>query len=244
LEEKIMRTAKHPETKSHTLPDVIQATIAEHLYAAYNDAESLIGNLDRWTHQRITDENLAKVALVLESDDPAEACYRDLVREIDTEAETGIYLARHGVKSEHLQHVNGEPGVSGQLYLEMETIAPILFPEEAARSLDDLDLVWISIQACHDRAHLDASVSEIIMGTLMNDAAALHDMTSVMRALTYTYQEDVVRRCCELPVLLEDIEIRDLRIMVTELKQRSGNYEDRASEIRRKADSLYRTPVS
>jgi len=239
-----MRIANREETKTYTLPEAIHATIAEHLYEAYCDTDSLIGNLDRWTHQRITDENLAKLTLVLESDDPAEACYKDLVREIDTEAGTGIYLASQSAKQEHLQHIIGEPGVSGQLHQEMETIAPMLFPEEAARSLDDLDLVWVSIRACHDRAHLDASISEIIMGFLMDDAVTVHDMTNVMRALTYSYNEDLVRRRCDLPVLLEDMETRDLKTMVTELQQRSGNYEGRASEIRRKADTRYRIPLS
>jgi len=239
-----MRSANRKETKSYTLPEAIQATIAEHLYEVYKKSASLIGNLDRWTQQRITDENLAKVALVLKSDDPAEACYRDLVREIDTEAESGIFLAQQSSKPEHLQNVIGEPGVSGQLYQEMRTIAPTLFSEEAARSLDDLDPVWANLQARHDRAHLDASVSEIIMGFLMDDAVVVHDMANVIRALTYTYHEDVVRRRCDLPVLLQDKETRDLRTMVTELSERSGSYEDRVSEIRRKADTRYRIPLS
>ena len=239
-----MRSANRKETKSYTLPEVIQATIAEHLYEVYKKSASLIGNLDRWTQQRITDENLAKLALVLESDDPAEACYRDLVREIDTEAESGVFLARQSSKPKHLQNVIGEPGVSGQLHQEMPTIAPTLFSEEAARSMDDLDRVWASLQARHDRAHLDASVSEIIMGFLMDDAVAAHDMTNIMRALAYTYHEDVARRRSDLPVLLEDMEIRDLRTMVTELSERSGSYEDRESEIRRKADTRYRIPLS
>ena len=78
----------------------------------------------------------------------------------------------------------------------------------------------------------------------MDDAVTVHDMTNVMRALTYSYNEDLVRRRCDLPVLLEDMETRDLKTMVTELQQRSGNYEDRASEIRRKADTRYRIPLS
>ena len=239
-----MRPANHRKTKSYTLPEAIHATIAEHLYEAYAESASLIGKLDRWTKQRITDENLAKVALVFESDDPAEACYRDLVREINSEAESGIFLARQSSKPEHLRNVIGEPGVSGQLHREISIIAPTLFPDEAARSPNNFDLVWVSLQAYHDRAHLDANVSEIIMGFLMDDAVAVHDMTNVMRALTYTYHEDTVRRRCDLPVLLKDMEIRDLRTMVTELSERSGSYEDRVSEIRRKADTRYRIPLS
>jgi hypothetical protein len=239
-----MRTAIRKEAHRHSLLDALRARIAEHLYHAYNNAEGLLGNLDRWTQQRITDENLAKVALVMNADDPAEACYRDLVREIDTEAETGIYLARRSTTPGHLQRILEESGVSGQLHREIGSIAPLVFPDETARSGPDLDLVWITIEASHDRAHLDATVSEIIMGFLMDDAESVRDMTNVMRALTYTYHEDAVRRRCNLPVLLGDAEIRDLRTMVTELAERSGDYDDRASEIRRKADTLYRSPLS
>lgn len=239
-----MRSANRKEIKSYTLPEAVQATIAEHLYEIYNDRAGLIGRLDRWTQQRITDENLAKVLLVLESDKPAEACYRDLVREIDIEAESGIYLTRQDARPDHLQRVSDEPGVSGRLHEEIATIASTVFPDEADRSADEFDLVWVSIQACHDRAHLDASVSAIIMGFLMNDADAVNDMTAVMRALMYTYQENVVRRRCDLPSLLQEIELRDLRTMVTEMRERSGNYEDRASEIRRKADTRYKIPLS
>jgi len=239
-----MTSTNRKDTKRYSLPEAIQAAISEHLYGAFNNSDNLIGSLDRWTHQRITAENFAKVMLVLESSDPSEACYGDLIREIDSEAESGVFLAQQSSKPEHLQNVIGEPGVSGQLYQEMPTIAPTLFSEEAARSLDDLDPVWANLQARHDRAHLDASVSEIIMGFLMDDAVVVHDMANVIRALTYTYHEDVIRRRCDLPVLLQDKETRDLRTMVTELSERSGSYEDRVSEIRRKADTRYRIPLS
>ena len=239
-----MRTAIRKKVHRHSLLDALRARIAEQLYHAYSNSDGLLGNLDRWTQQRITDENLAKAALVMTADDPGEACYRDLVREIDTEAETGIYLARRNTPSGHLQRVLEDPGVSGQLHREIESIAPLVFPDEAARSMPDLDLVWITIQASHDRAHLDASVSETIMGFLMDDAEIVRDMTNVVRAMTYTIHEDTVRRRCQLPPLLGDAEIRDLRIMVAELKERSGDYDERASEIRRKADTLYRSPLS
>ena len=233
-----MKTAIRKEAHRHSLLDALQARIAEHLYHAYSNSDGLLGRLDRWTQQRITDENLAKVALVMNADDPAEACYRDLVREIDTEAETGIYLARNSATTGHLQRVLEESGVSGHLHREIRSIAPVVFPDETAHSTPDLDLVWISIEASHDRAHLDASVSEIIMSFLMDDAESVRDMTNVVRAMTYTIHEDTVRRRCELPPLLGDAEIRDLRIMVTELKERSGDYDERADEIRRKADTL------
>ena len=237
-----MSIARHQETHSHSLLEAVRGRIAERLYSAYNDAESLLGNLDRWTQQRITDENLAKVALVLGADDPGEACYRDLVREIDTEAESGIYLARQSSTLEHLRALADESGVSGQLHRDMDTIAPLLFPDETERSRLDLDLVWITIQSRHDRAHLDTTISEIVMCFLLNDAESVRDMINMMRALTYTFHEDDVRRSCELPLLLNSAQTRDLHIMVTELTERSGNYDDRASEIRKKADALYLSP--
>jgi hypothetical protein len=239
-----MTSTNRKDSKRYSLPETIQAAISEHLYGAFNNTDNLIGNLDRWTHQLITDENLAKVMLVLESSDPSEACYGDLIREIDSEAETGVFLVNQNAKPEHLRQLFDETGVSGKLCQEIETIAPVLFPEEAARSPGDLDVVWTNIQARHARAHLDASVSEIIMGFLMDDTHAAEDMTGVMRALAYTYHEDVVRRSCNLPVLLDDKEIRDLRTMMTELKQRGGDYEERASEIHRNADTRYRIPLS
>lgn len=239
-----MRVTNREETHSYSLLEAIQARIAEHLYHVYSDAYSLLGNLDRWTQQRITDESLAKAALVLDADEPAEACYRDLVREIDTEAKTGIYLVRQGTKQDHLKFAGDESGVSGELHPEIGAIAPIVFPDEAARSNADLDLVWVTIEATHDRAHLDASVSEIITSILMDDADCVRDMTSVMRALMYASHEDEVRRRCGLPLLIGDAERRDLQFMVSELITRSGNYDDRTSEIRRKADTLYRSPLS
>jgi len=239
-----MRTALRKQKHSHSLLDAVRARIAEHLYHAYRDPDSLLGNLDRWTQQRITDENLAKAALVLGSEEPGEACYRDLIREIDIEATTGIYLVSEDATQEHLKRVTDESGVSGELHQNLRLIAPVVFTDEAARAEDDLDLVRITIQASHDRAHLDATVSEIIMSFLMDDAESVHDMTSVMRALMFTFHEDAVRQRCGLPVLLSDAEKRDLQTMVTELTERSGNYDDRASEIRRKADTLYRPPLS
>ena len=239
-----MTSTNRKDTKRYSLPEAVQAAISEHLYGAFSDSDNLIGNLDRWTHQRITDENLAKVMLVLESSDPSEACYGDLIREIDSEAETGVFLVNQNAKPKHLRQLFDETGVSGELCQEIENIAPVLFPEEVARSPDNLDVVWANIQARHARAYLDASVSEIIMGFQMDDATAVQDMTSMMRSLAYTYHEDVLRRRCDLPLLLDDMEIRDLRTMMIELKERGGDYEERASEIRRTADSRYRIPLS
>ena len=56
-----MRPANHDGPQRYGLPEAIRATIAEYLYAAFDNSDALIANLDRWTQQRIADENLAKV---------------------------------------------------------------------------------------------------------------------------------------------------------------------------------------
>ena len=232
-----MRTESHTDIPRFSIADAARARVATYLYQVYASDDGLLGDLDRWTQRRITEENMAKLAMVFESDDPAEACYRDLIRELDTEAETGIYLARADAAERHLRRVTDEPGVSGDLYSAVEAIAPIVFADEVAHSTDDLDLVWVTIQAHHDRAHVDAMVSEIIMSHLLDDANAARDMTNAIRALQYSFHEDVVRRRCELPRIIDDRDERELQIMVTELAQRSGNYEDRVTAILNRANS-------
>jgi hypothetical protein len=231
-----MRTESHSDIPRFSIADAARARIATYLYQVYASDDGLLGDLDRWTQCRITEENMAKLALVFESDDPAEACYRDLIREIDTEAETGIFLARHDAPSRHLQRVVDEPGVSGELHREIEAIAPVMFADEAAHSAKDLDLVWVTVQACHDRAHVDAMVSEIIMSHLMDDADAARDMSNAMRALQYSFYEDVVRQRCDLSRFIDDRDERDLMIMVSELSKRSGSYQDRIAAISNRVD--------
>ena len=106
-----------------------------------------------------------------------------------------------------------------------------MFADEAAHSAKDLDLVWVTVQACHDRAHVDAMVSEIIMSHLMDDADAARDMSNAMRALQYSFYEDVVRQRCDLSRFIDDRDERDLMIMVSELSKRSGSYQDRMAAI-------------
>ena len=232
-----MRIESHTDIPKFSIADAARARVATYLYQVYASEDGLLGDLDRWTQRHITEENMAKLAMVFESDDPAEACYKDLIRELDTEAETGIYLARADADERHLRRVTDEPGVSGDLYSAVEAIAPIIFADEVAHSTDDLDLVWVTIQAHHDRAHVDAMVSVIIMSHLLDDANAARDMTNAIRALQYSFHEDVVRRRCELPRIIDDRDERELQIMVTELAQRSGNYEDRVTAILNRANS-------
>ena len=217
--------------------DAARAQVATHLYEVYSAEDGLLGKLDRWSQRRITEENMAKLALVFESDEPAEACYRDLVREIDAEAETGIFLAQVDSPLRHLRRVVDEPGVSGELNGLVENIAPIVFADELSHSNDELDLVWVTIEAHHDRAHVDATVSEIIMSHIIGDPNAARDMSNAIRALLYTFHENIVRRRCELPRRLNERDERELVIMISELARRTGSYEDRSAEIRHHAEA-------
>lgn len=237
-----MNNRRNGNTRRFSIADAAEARVAEYLDEAFTGAASLLGDLNPWTKRLIRNEMMAKVALVFEAEDPAEACYRDLIREIDTEAESGIHIARRGSSSRHLARVVDERGVSGQLYQQIDVIAPLVFADEVAHSAEDLDLVWVTLEARHDRAHLDATVSEIIMSHLLDDTQAARDMTNAMRSLLYAFHEDVVRGACALPPVLDVRERRDIEIMVGEFVARSGNYETRIDEIRQRAESGLRYP--
>jgi hypothetical protein len=129
------------------------------------------------------------------------------------------------------------------LHQKIDVFAPVVFADEVRHSAEDLDLVWVTIEARHERANLDATVSEIIMSHLLDDADAAREMTNAIRALHYAFHEDVVRRRCDLPLALDTHERRDLDIMIGEFRARCGNYEARTEEIRQRAESFFRTPV-
>jgi hypothetical protein len=237
-----MNNRRNESVRSFTVADAAEACVAARLEAMFAEAGSLLGDLNPWTQRLIMDENLAKLALVFEAEEPAEACYRDLIREIDTEAESGIYLARPGSGSDHLDRAIDERGVSGRLCHEIEVIAPVIFADELAHSADDYDLVWVTIEARHDRANVDATISELIMSHLLDDANAARDMANAIRALHYAFHEDRVRRRCDLPPVLDSRERRDVEIMVGEFVARSGSYEARTEEIRQRVESHLRQP--
>lgn len=230
-----MKSFYRGDAKRLSTAETIQTGISAYLYEAYATDRGLLGDLDRWTQRRITDENMAKLALVLEADDPAEACYRDLIREVDTEAESGIYLVGRDTAEPHLAHLADEPGVSGEMGGHLRLAAPFVLPDETRRSNADLDLVRVAIRAYHDRAHIDAGVSGIILGYFMADHGAAQETANALRALFYAYHEDFVRRQCGLPAVIDDRGTRDLMVMVTELARRAGSYDARTSEISRRS---------
>jgi hypothetical protein len=225
-------------TDSFARFEAIHAEVSGFLYDAFSSEDGLLGDVDRWTQRRVTMENLAKVDLVLSADDPVEHCYQNLIREIDTEAETGIYRVRKDAADPILRDLANESGVSGELYREVAEIAPKLFADELRHSDDQLDIVWVTINARYDRARADAEISRIVLGPLLDDADVAADMANAVRTLMYALHEDVTRRQCDLPLLLDGRETRDLVLMVSELERRAGSYVERVREIERKAGTL------
>lgn len=192
-----MRNAISHVAQRYSLLEAVRERVAERLSDAFDDEHSTLDGLDHWTRQRLIDENLAKVSLVFEAENPIEVCYHDLIREVDIEAETGIYHARADATQEYLRNVVEESGVSGELRGDGKRLA-------------------------HERAHLAASVSKIAMSFLMDDAEPVKDMAGVLRAFFYTIHEDDERSQRHLPTLLSEPERRDLQTMVTELRREAG----------------------
>ena len=215
------------DTKRYSLSEAIHAEVSRFLYEAFTADGGLLSNVDRWTQRRVTMENRTKIELAHASDDPVEHCYQNLIREVDAEAQSGIFLV--GLAE--------EPGVSGELKDQVAYVAPTLFADALAHSNDQLDLVWVMIQARFERARVDAEVSKIAMGILMNDADIAEDMAAALRSLMYSFHEHATRHRCRLPVLLDERQARELLIMISQLEKRAGDYDERIREITSRADT-------
>ena len=224
-------------TKRYSLSETVHAEVSRYLYQAFSADDGLLSNVDRWTQRRVTLENLTKIELAHASGDPVEYCYQNLIREIDAEAQTGIFLIGKDTVNASLGIVANEPGVSGKLRNEVAYIAPTLFADALAHSNDQLDLVWVTIRARFERARVDAEVSRIAMGVLMQDADVANDMAAAIRSLMYPFHEYATRHQCNLPALLDERQARELTIMVSQLEKRAGDYEDRVREITARADT-------
>ena len=222
----------HIDTAANT---ALSADVNGELNRVFGDVRLNLSGLDRWTERRIREENLAKAELVAEADDPVEHCYQNLVREIDTEARNGIFLANPAAEAAALRNMTDDAGVSGRLHSRLVELAPRLFPDEYEHSNGALDIVWAVIGARYDRAHAEALVSERIIAHLLDDADAASDMADALRAMFYAWHEDEVRRSAGLNPLLGEPEASDLRTMVEELATRCGSYSERVRAICRRS---------
>jgi hypothetical protein len=220
------------DTERYSLSETIHAEVSRYLYEAFTADDGLLFNVDRWTQRRVTMENLTKIEL-----DPVEYCYQNLIREIDAEAQTGIFLAGKDTADPLLDLLANERGVSGELKDQVAYIAPTLFADAVAHSNDQLDIVWVTIRARFERARVDAEVSRIAMGILMHDADVALDMAAALRSLMYPFHEHATRHHCNLPSLLDEREARELTIMVSQLEERAGDYEERVREIESRSDT-------
>jgi len=214
---------------------LIRNDVADYLHEVFSSEGSALAWMDRWTERRVIDQNMAKIGLVLEADDPVEYCYQNLIREIDTEAETGIYLLGRETQSSELLELANDPGVSGELHQQMETIAPVMFADELASSYLEADIVWVTIQARYDRAKIDATVSEIVMSHLTEDGRGNSDMSMALRSLLYSFHEDIARRITGLEPVLDESNNRELLTMISVLTDRAGDYVQRTDAIYERA---------
>lgn len=219
-----MNAMRKSQSHSNALDNLVIEAVTKMLFEQLADESSPIGGLDRWTQRRIVADITEKTNRVLTSPDPVEHCYRNLIREIDREAEMGVLLANEIAGSDSLKRMCGDPGVSGELYREMKRFAPVMFADEYEHSNADLDLVWASVQARYDRARLESEASELIMQFLIDSAEHTHDMSGALRSMFFSFHEDGIRRQFSLPSLLDEREARDLLIMVSDLIDRAGKH--------------------
>jgi len=216
---------------------MIRSDVANYLHDAFSSEDSALAWVDRWTERHIIDQNMAKIGLVLEADDPVEYCYQNLIREIDTEAETGIYLLGKQTESSELRELEKDPGVSGKLYEHLDEIAPVIFPDELSHSYCESDIVWVAIRARYDRAKIDATVSELIMSHLTESDHGNKDMSMALRSLLYSFHEDLARRIAGLEPILDERNNRELLTMINVLTERAGDYESRIETIYERASA-------
>ena len=216
-------------------PTTIRESVTSYLDDRFQCDERGLAGLDRWSMERIRRENRAKAELVEESRDPVGHCYQNLIREIDAEAQMGIFLPDHALQAARLRWLNGEPGVTGRLDLDVPRIAPTLFADEARRSGHDLDLVWITIHARFDRAHIEAETSELILMHLSASEDDAADTADELREVFYAYHEDRIRRSFDLDAQLDDRIAEQLFTKVAGFGKRAGSYAKRIEAICRRA---------
>ena len=215
----------------------IQASVIAYLDDRFHGGEPGLARLDRWSIDRIMRENQAKAALVEEASDPTEHCIQNLIREIDGEAQVGVFLPNPARHAAQLRRQFGEPGITGRLDLDMPRIAPTIFAEEARRSGPDLDVVWNTVSARFDRAHIEAETSELVLMHVLDSADDAADTVDEFRAVFYAFHEDRLRRSFDLSDQLDEASSRNLVTRVAKLGKRAGSYAERVDAIFRRAET-------
>ena len=195
----------------------VAALINDH----FDGSHGPVARLDRWTRQCIAVENQEKLSRILKAASPVEACTAALIREMDREAEFGIYFASPAGQAAQLNRLSGESAMSGRLFQYLDVAGPVMFQRELALSPDQPELVWSTVEARYERATLDVEVSELILMSLFDDEEDAADLVDSLRARFYAYHEDRARRRCRLPQLLDSGTTRALHSDIAALRERA-----------------------
>lgn len=222
-------------TCGYSVADAILNAVRSRVDEAFSEPGGTLPGLGDWSRRIIMDENLAKTSMALESSDPIEHCHQNLIRELDHEAESGIWLVRGDAAPTELAWLLDEPGISGDLHRLLPALAARQFPEAMAQSGDSVDFVRLVIESRFRRAQLDAATSETAMRFLMGDAGCAEDMTRALRSILYGYHETMLRRLTGLDPELGERAMRDLVVMTSRLFEQAGDYDARQQAIRARA---------
>ena len=199
----------------------IAQDVAAFLDQRFGESDDDLSGLDRWTRIRIGTENRQKLADIFASDHPASRAYRNLVREIDAEAEVGIYLSVPAGSAARLRILSGEIGMTGRLYEHLPEIAATLCPSDFVSATENVELAVASMQSRYDRANISAEVSELILMHLLDDEDVATDIADSLRAVFYAYHEHRARCRFDLPGHLGDAASRRLAVDVAKLRNGS-----------------------
>ena len=182
----------------------IHDAIAAFLHDSFACGDRPLTRIDRWSQQRVTVANQARLATLESAESPVRRCIADLTKDINKEAAAGVLLPTPAGNVAMLHRLSGDPGLTGRLFQHLDQIAPILFAEELERAGRDLSLLSAEIEARYDRASLDAEVSELILMYLLADDEVVADMADELRKTFYAYHEVRIRRDCGLPIAIND----------------------------------------
>lgn len=189
-----------------------------------------INSLRRW---RISTDSYAKLALVHDAADPAEYCFQNLIREIDEEARSGIWLEQPAGFAANIRRLFGEPELSGQLYAELPDMFGHIFRNDNWYATQNVEQARAVIETRYLDANVNAELSELILMFHVSNEDEATELVDDLRASFYTYHENEARHRCGLSGTLSDIASTDLGFTISTLRQRAGCYVSRMSDIRK-----------
>lgn len=231
------QTTLETRDESHDIRQ-IRSAISRYLTERFETDQSFrpaSASTQRW---RISLENYAKLALALEAEDAVEHCLQNLIREIDKEAESGIWLEHPAANAAQLRRLSGNPALSANLHEELPCMLDTLFAGDETGAPKNVDRARASIESRYLHANVDAETSELVLMYQLQDEDEAADLTEILRATFYTFHENEVRRRCGLPGMLNESASQDLAGAVEYFRKRAGCYIERLAAIRRYSEIL------